>query len=137
MKDFDTPRKERQNSRSVEERTFQIGGETFVVTVGVHPDVLASYDDLNESDTATRTVEVVDEFIINMLEGNDAAERWHAIRANRADPIELDDLLDLSKWLLETATGRPTGQPGDSSPGPASTETASTADSSSPAVPTA
>lgn len=47
MKDFDTEREQRV-SRSVEERSFRIGGETFVLRDGVRPEVLAGLDDLRD-----------------------------------------------------------------------------------------
>lgn len=125
MKNFDTARNQRK--RTKDERTFIIGGEEFVARDGVHPDVLAQYDEINQDTTAIRTLEIIDNIIISFLEGDHSSEeRYRAVRGKREDPITVEDLEDLVKWLMETQTSRPTGRPGDSSPGPDGITTTST-----------
>lgn len=136
MKDFDA---ERLAKRATEEdRTFKLGGETFVAKRSVHPSVLAAYDRIKPETGITDTMEVVDEVILQMIETRDASHgRYLEVRANTEDPVTITDLLDLVKWLLETETDRPTGLPSASVSGQTLTEEPSTAGSSLPVTPAA
>ncbi len=136
MKNFDEARAAKRASE--DDRTFQLGGETFVALPSVHPDVLAAYDKIKPETSITETMEVVDEVIIQLIDPrDDSAGRYTSIRANKTDPLSVDDLLELVKWLMAQQTGRPTGQSSDSGSGLTSTETSSTDDFSSPVTPTA
>lgn len=126
MKNFDSSRKARQKTE--EERTFALGGHTFVAKKGVHPSALAAYDGIGDDTGVGETLEIVDDLILAMVEDRDGAHgRYLDLRADQDDPLTIEDLLELVKWLVEIQTGRPTGQPGDSSPGLTSTPTPSTA----------
>lgn len=48
MKDFDVARNSREQ-RSVDERSFKLGGETFIVRDRIRPDVLAIFDTVREA----------------------------------------------------------------------------------------
>lgn len=136
MKDFDQGRKARKKTR--EERTFVLHGETFVARNALHPDVLSEYDGIDENDNASVILATIDNMIVEMIEpDDDAAVRYTAIRVDREDPVTLEDLMDLVKWVIEVQTGRPTGQPGASLPGPTSIVMPSTEGFSSPGVPMA
>lgn len=135
MKDFD---KDRLAKRASEEsRTFQLGGEVFVAKRSVHPSVLTAYDAINADTKISTTLEIVDDVILQMIEDRDGAHgRYLDVRANQDDPVTVDDLLELVKWLLEAQTDRPTGQPSGSASGQTRIETSSTGVSSSPDTPT-
>lgn len=125
-KNFDIGRKAR--AKTAEERTFTIGGETFVAKDGVHPSALAAYDAISDASGVGETLATVDDLIISMIEDNDNGHaRYLAVRENTQDIVTVEDLLELVRWLVELQTGRPTGQPDDSSPGQPSTETPLTA----------
>lgn len=134
MKDFDKERKARQWPAA--ERTFLLGGETFVAKTGIHPSQFAGYDNIETAEGVKETLAIVDDLILAMIEPDDDSHgRYLQIRANMDDPITVEDLLELVKWLVEIQTGRPTGPPSASAPGQASTGTVSTAASSSLATP--
>lgn len=130
MKDFDAER----TSLSAEDREFKIRGEVFVRREEVKPEVLVGYDDLREDTGAARTLEIIDQLIVDLIEdGGDAHGRYTTLRAREDNPVTLDDLLEVSKWLMTEVTNRPTTPPSDSSEGSESgrTGTSSTANSSS------
>lgn len=131
MRNFDDSRK--KSRASEEARTFVLGGETFVLRPAIHPEALEDYDRITPESTIKETLDIVDELILNMIDTrDDSHERYHRVRSNRNDPITIDDLQELVQWMVEMQTARPTGQPGDSSPGQSSTATESTVESSSP-----
>lgn len=131
VKNFDTERLAKKASE--EDRTFVLGGETFVAKQSVHPSVLTAYDRIGKDSTITETLEVVDDCILQMTEARDDAHgRYLQVRANVDDPITVDDLLDIVKWLLEAQTDRPTGQPSASGSGQTPTATDLTVVSSLP-----
>lgn len=125
-KNFDIGRQARLKTE--DERSFVLGGETFVAKQAIHPSALAAYDAISQADGVAATLDTVDDLVLTMIEDTDnAAGRYRAVRDNTADVITIEDLLDLVRWLVELQTGRPTGQPGDSSPGQTTTETPLTA----------
>jgi hypothetical protein len=131
MKDFDTDRA----PRSVEDRTFQIGGEVFVMRTAIRPEVLAAYEDLDiESAKSADTLKVIDELIVSCIEPADAGhDRYARLRTRDDDPITITDLVTLASYLVEGVTGRSPTQPSSPSiSGPERTGTTLTADSSSP-----
>ena len=104
MKNFDIERQGKRRSR--EERTFQIGGETFVAKAENHPDVLAGYDQITDGTSITETLEIVDSILVQMLEPEaDAVSRYRALRARREDPITVEDLMTIMAWLMSLETG--------------------------------
>ena len=115
MKNFDDDRA----ARAAADRSFQIGGETFVMKVGVRPEVLADYEKLGSNDSAVESLKVIDTLILDFVETDgDAVDRYHAIRARDDDPITLRDMTDLVDWLVKEQTGRtPTLPPSPSAPG--------------------
>lgn len=129
-KNFDTGRLARRKSE--DDRTFQLGGETFVIRPGIRPEALAPYDDIGTETTTAQVLEIVDDLMETLISPDDGAhERYRAVRANEVDPIELPDLLDVVQWAVEVYTDRPTGRPSVSEAGSTSTGTNSTDDSSS------
>jgi hypothetical protein len=131
-KDFDATRK---RALLPEQREFVIGGETFRVKGRVRPEAIAPFDLIEDENSPTRILEIVDGIIIDLIESeNDAAGRWHQVRAvtDENELISLEDLMELVQWMIEVVAARPTSQPGGSSPGPGATGTSSTANSDSP-----
>lgn len=135
MKNFDEVREARKSA----DRTFQIGGELFVRKVGVKPEVIAAYDQINMGMGATETLNMIDEVVLDMIEdggaavvdgdsittvGADGHARYRAIRERDEDVISLADMQDLVAWLIEEETSRtPTQLPSPSPPGPVATAT--------------
>lgn len=133
MKNFDQSRSARRTS--AEERAFTIGGETFVAMDAVRPEDLVKYESITKDTSASETLNIIDGLILSMIEqSDDAATRYRAVRARRDDPITLEDLQELTEWLVERQTGRPTGKPASSSPGLEGTGNGSTDVSSSPVL---
>lgn len=130
MKNFDDHRRARATA---EEREFKIGGEQFRCKAAVRPETIAPFDDIQDETPVLETLALVDSIVVGMLEPDDDAElRYRALRAREADPLTVDDLLELVGWMIEKVTGRPTVLPGGSSAGPGTTGTNSTEGSSSP-----
>ncbi len=122
VKNFDEARRAKHKAEG--ERTFVLGDETFVLRPAIHPSILERYDDLDNDTPVKETMEIVDDLIVALIEPRDGAEdRYRAVRANQDDPISVEDLQDLIRWMMEIQTGRPTGPPGDSSPGETSAVT--------------
>lgn len=132
MKNFDETRTERRSS--LEDRTFQLGGEVFVIRQAIKPEWMVPYEDLDPvENTSGDFVRTIDDLICAVIEPNDdAVIRYRALREREEDPVDIEDLHALVRWMIETATGRPTGQRDGSSPSRTSTGTESTVDSSSP-----
>lgn len=132
MKNFDQQRAAR--AQTADDRTFLIGGEQFICRAGIRPEVLTPYEDLDGSQSASETLVIIDEMVVSCIESYDDAEgRYRRLRAREDDPVTLDDLTEIAKWLLETVTGKsPTKSPADSSQRRGETGTPSTENSSSP-----
>lgn len=135
MKNFDS---ERRPVVAREEREFKIGGEVFVRRSRVRPDVLTGWDDVTDDTPAAEVLKIADELILSLIEDEAAShDRWLSLRTrDDDDALELPDIISVIQWLIQEATGRPTGQPPASAGGsvtPATTTT-STADSASSAA---
>lgn len=79
-------------------------------------------------------IRILDETVLAMIEpgpDGEAHARYRALREDEDDPVEIEDLSAIVAWLTKKETGRPTGRPGGSTPGPPSTGTSSTDVSSS------
>lgn len=132
MKDFDEARAEREKA----ERTFKLGGETFVHRVAVAPEKIlrwnqASFGEI-EMDEA-KWIELYDETVLALIEPGQE-EKWAKVRDQDAEhPIGMASLNAVIEWLFVEVSGRPTGPPSDSSDSRGGTGTTSTAASASPA----
>ena len=103
MKDFDEARR----ARAERDRSFKLGGETFVMKTGVRPETLTEYSNLQADAPAEEALKVIDDLIVSLIEDtDDAAERYRAVRANDNDPVTLEDLQALVEWLVEEQTNR-------------------------------
>lgn len=113
MKDFDTKRKE----RSDRDRSFKIGGETFVRRTGLRPEILLPWEKIGDDTPASEVLETIDLLVTDFIEsGDDAVARYKALREREDDPVTLEDLQELVEWLVAEQTGRPTGPPSGSTP---------------------
>lgn len=139
MKDFDSERRR----WAAEDRTFKLGGETFVARETVMPETLALYEDRLDSEggqSLRNLIETTDVVLLLMIEGGDdlsetgAGGRYQRVRANDDDPVDLDTLAKVVEWIFEVHANRPTSPPGDSLSGPGGTGTTSTGISSTPAL---
>jgi hypothetical protein len=134
VKNFD---QEWEGRRSVESRTFQIGGEKFVLKAAVRPELFDEMEDVEVGDDIAKTFGVIDNQFLSMIEdggeGEEAEQRYRALRA-KPDALGIRDLREVLDWMVEEHTGRPpTSQP-DSPRTRGRTATRSTAGSSSPAL---
>lgn len=130
MKNFDATRKHK--NIPVEDRIFVIGGQEFVAKEEVHPSVLVAFDRLDDANVGT-TLDVIDDTILAMIDASNdpsAPERYREVRANLDDPITLETMVELARWLVEIQTGRPTGPTSVSEPGRTPTGGPSTGGSS-------
>jgi hypothetical protein len=112
VKNFDQDWKSR---RSVEERTFQMCGEAFVLKVAVRPELFDEMEDLKEGGDIADTFGVIDNQFLSMIEdgdeGEEAEKRYRALRA-QPDALGVRDLREVLDWMVEAHTGRPpTSQP--------------------------
>lgn len=136
MKNFDTERKAR--SIPVEERTFTLGGDTFIARDSVRPEALTKWDGIDGNMEIGDVLEATDATIIALIEDTDNGhERYLALRAREDDPLTVPDLVAVGTWLVEVQTGRPTESPTGSTDSPSTPGTKSTVEPSSPDTPEA
>jgi hypothetical protein len=134
MKNFDTDRKSREIP--AEERAFTLGGESFIARSTVRPEALTKWDAIAEDMSVTDILTATDETILALIEDTDNGhERYRALRQREEDPLGVNDLVEVGKWLVEVQTGRPIEPPSDSTDSPPSPGTNSTEESSSPETP--
>ena len=132
MKDFDEARAERQ----ARDRSFRIGGKEFTYRPAVAPEAILRWSQMTGGEvpelTEEQAIEIFDETVLAFLEvGQDG--NWRAVRdPNAENPLNISDLRELVSWLFEEQTGRPTGQPSDSSPGSGSGGTGTPSTEGSP-----
>ena len=112
-----------------EDLSFVLGGETFTM-VYVRPEVLASWEDEEDPETALESLARADEKIKLFLRAADH-ERFDALRARDENPVTSEQLNALLRWMIEVQTGRPTVPLSPSDSGLGSTEATSTDDSPS------
>lgn len=130
MKDFDVTR----TPASLDERTFQLGGETFTRRTGVRPEALVGFDELKADTPPGEVLKIVDGLILSLI-APDEAEAWKALRAREEDPVTLGDMNAVASWLVEQEADRPTKQSAPSSRSRGRSGTSSTEGSSSPVTP--
>lgn len=117
MKDFDEARAERQ----ARDRSFRIGGEEFTYRPAVAPEAILQWSRMTGGEmpdlTEQEAIEIFDETVLAFLEVGQE-KKWKAVRDPKLEnPLNISDLRELVSWLFEEQTGRPTGQPSDSSDG--------------------
>ena len=100
-----------------QDRTFQVGGETFKWR-DVRPEVLTSFTGDTNGDAADDNAvwRLLDGQILLFIEPSEA-DRWTAIRARDDNPVTIVQLNSILTWLLEQQTGRPTETPSPSAAG--------------------
>lgn len=110
-----------------EDDTFVIRGETFklrAVPYTVLDEIEALQTDYLKQDLTSYkvTFDFSMSRLLMLLDDTDgAAERLKALCERKDDPVTYGELLDLSKWALERATGLPTMPPAASPASPAGT----------------
>lgn len=137
MKNFDTARSE----RLARDRDFTLNGQTFTYRAAVSPESLLEWSamvggefverDENgvimlDSDrlpisslTESEAIAIYDRTILAFLEPGQEQAWLEARRPDCPNPVNLDDMRELTKWLFEENSGRPTGPPSGSSASPA------------------
>lgn len=135
MKDFDTERRERQaaHEEAMGDRSFVVGGETFVYRGSSSYTVLGQIGN-DEEMSPTELIGIMEQALLKMIEPGQEERFLAAIRSD-TDPLTFGDLTALVRWLTEQQTERPTQAPSPSTSGDVATSTSSTEDSSTePAV---
>lgn len=136
MKNFDTERQAREIP--AEERTFVLGGETFIGRSSVRPEALTKWDGIGDDMPVTEVLKATDDTILALIEDTDNAhERYRALRQKEDDPLTIPDLVAVGTWLVEVQTGRPTDPPIGSTDSPSTPGTTSTDERSSVDTPEA
>jgi len=130
-KNFD---QEWEGRKSVEARTFVMGGETFVLKKAVRPELFDEMEDIPDDADIAATYAVIDGQFLSMIEdgeeGEDAEKRYRALRAQE-EVLGVRDLREVLDWMVEEHTGRPPTSQSDSQRSRARTAGRSTAGSSS------
>lgn len=130
MKNFDQDWQER---KSAEARTFQVGGQVFVMKKAVKPELLKIREDMTEDAPVEEAMAALDDLFLSMIEsGEDAEARYRALRED-PEGLSIGDMNEVIDWLIQRQTGRPPTQPSGSSPSRGRAGTRSTAGSSRPA----
>ena len=109
MKDFDEGR-----IAPASDRTFRIGGETFVRKATVRPEALLGWDGITPESKSTETLKVVDQLISDFVT---EPAKWRELRQREEDPVSLQDMMKIVEWLIAGVTGFPTTAPSPSGPG--------------------
>jgi hypothetical protein len=123
MKNFDTARSERA-IRPAADRTFVLGGETFVIRPRVPANVMTQLDVIGGGDVSPgQVLNIVSSVVTDMVEPP-GGDTWQQLVARGADedPLTLQDVVEVVQWLIENETSIPTSEPspsGDGSANPA------------------
>lgn len=147
-----TVSREERFGKTVDERTFKIGGESFVRRAAVAPEATMRWFQMingeigdEVKDEASGTVRLIvsevdalviyDETVLALLEPGQE-DLWKKVRdPEAAKPLTMTDIRAVIRWLIGENSGRPTGPPSDSSSGSGGTAMTSTGGSSLPAAP--
>lgn len=111
MKDFDAARPE----VPVEDRQCRFRGLVLTARRAVRPEALAAFRDAAPGSAAQDLLDY-EAFISAALEPESASE-WGRMRADESDPVSLQEVEDMVRWLVERASGRPTSAPSHSTRG--------------------
>lgn len=110
-RDFDAERKKREG------HTFKLGGETFHTYPGMSYTFINRSDkEMEEKAESDGRLTAVVGWIRNLIVVEER-EKFDAVLTNPEIYIEAQDVLDLSSWLLEAISGRPTKRPASSGNG--------------------
>jgi len=112
-RDFDQEREQTVAQRTLD---FTVGGEVFHVVPFVMPEQLDAFQPTNRGEGKS-IMEVYDEWVVSMLVDEDKP-KWAKVRKESDPPLELHTIETIVFWLVEVATGRPTGRPSSSRSGP-------------------
>lgn len=123
-RDFDKERKKKPG------HTFKLGGETFHTYPGMSVTFIRK-----ESTEDTTPLDGTLSFIRSLILPKDR-DKFDTLINSEDIYIEADDLLELSNWLVEVISGRPTKRPASSGNGAAKTGTGSKAKPSAAATKT-
>jgi hypothetical protein len=121
VRDFDSGRHERRAEREQADRTFVLGGETFVYRAEVSYTVLEKISEQSEMIGAD-LIRSIEKSVVELLEPGQE-ERFLAVARAAEDPFTWEDLNELSTWLTEVQMGRPTQALSPSGDGDGTTET--------------
>lgn len=117
MKNFDIERQAR-SIRPAADRTFLLGGETFIRRASVPAEVMVDLDEIGAGTSAGRVLEIVSGVVGEMCEPP-AIEKWAALRARKGDqdPLTIGDVMMVVQWLIAEETELPTSEPAPSGNG--------------------
>jgi hypothetical protein len=122
--------------RDQEDREFVIRGEMFKIQ-RVRPEVMEEVTALEDVFVAIEepkysdVVELAEKRLLLFLDDeNGAVDRWKKLRERKVDPITYTEITEISRLVLEKATGLPTVRPPASGTGGGSTTGSSSGESS-------
>lgn len=122
-RDFDAARKKKKGHK------FTLAGREF----RTHPSMSLTFLRGDETDEAALPLTRTLNFIRAMLVKEDR-KKWDAMLSDSEVYIEADDILDVSNWIIEVISGRPTKAPVSSGNGDGGTSSPSKARSSATAA---
>jgi hypothetical protein len=140
IKDFNVERAE----RAAAERRFYLGPYTFKRRPTIPPEVLSSYAaagrDGDDADTIRRfeqaLLDLVEKSCVHTSSGVEmlTVDAWQAMRTDgdEYDVVGFEDMANITTWLVEGISARPTGEPSDSPDGSPDPETGTSSTESSP-----
>ena len=129
-KNFDEERK--ASIDALGDRSFEVGGETFIRRATIRPETALSYAALFQGElTPEESLKASDDGILALIE-SEGHDRWLALRQREDDAIDNKTIQKVLNWLIAEAAGRPTEAPASSGNGRETTGTGSKGKSSSP-----
>lgn len=112
MKNFDPARRAR-STRPAAERTFMLGGETFIVRQRVPANVMTQLDEISGGGVSPgQVLEIIAGVVDDMVEPP-GGDKWLELvaRGGEDDPLTLADVMEVVSWLVENETNIPTSEP--------------------------
>jgi hypothetical protein len=131
MKDFDAERQQRheQRERELGDRSFRLGGETFQFRANPSYTSMEPLMKVQDAE-GIEIIRLMEQSILDLLEPGQQDRFLVALR-NPDVPVTVFDLNEITNWITEAQTGRPTQAPSLSTPGGLTTSTESTENLSS------
>lgn len=130
MRDFDVSRYASVTDETA--RQFKLGGHTFTFRQHASPDLYAA---MWSADSDATFLKAADAFMENMLVGEFDLDAWAKARSPENEhPLSITEIIDITDYVLEVATGRPPKPSVGSSTTQSPRGTSSTEQSLSPAA---
>lgn len=122
FKDFGSPKR----ADEYEPLTFKLCGKEFACKGAIPGNVLLKFIAAADSNDGGRAAEAMRTFFYSVME-EEEAERFYALLDGDEYIVDMIDLVNISSWIIEEYSERPTQAPTPSSSGRAKAGTTSTA----------